>query len=147
MVLTSCAWAALTAFFYVNFVFFILTACEGAIFVGGVSFNIAILVNVKSQTKNSSAPHTALNVNLTKTISLIVGIILIMYIPLIVHLNIIQYVFRNCTNFSTILRVVCWSIIPSQSQDITRNSRIFITRNRRMKHYYHNLLNCRNNKE
>ena len=123
MVLISCAWTALTAFFYVNFFFFILAACEGAIFVVGVSFNIAILINVKSQTKN---------------------------IPLIVHLNIMQYVFRNCTNFSTIIRVVKnlrWSMIPSQSQDITRNSHIFITRNKDMKYYYHNLLNCRNNKE
>ena len=110
-------------FFMWIFFFFILAACEGAIFVVGVSFNIAILINVKSQTKN---------------------------IPLIVHLNIMQYVFRNCTNFSTIIRVVKnlrWSMIPSQSQDITRNSHIFITRNKGMKYYYHNLLNCRNNKE
>ena len=60
-----------------------------------MAFNIAILINVKSQIKNSSTAHTALNVNLTKTIFLIVAIMLIIYIPLIVHLNIIQYVFRN----------------------------------------------------
>ena len=149
MVLVSCAWAASTAFFYVNFVFFILTACEGAVFVVGVLFNIAILLNVKSQTKNSSAPHTALNANLTKTISLIVGIMLITYIPLTVHLNVIQYVFRNWTNLTSIIRIVKnlrWSMIPSQLNAML-NSVIFITRNSRMKNYYYNLLNCRNNKE
>ena len=149
MVLVSCAWAASTSFFYVNFIFFILTACEGAVFVVGVSFNIAILINVKSQTKNSSAPHTALNANLTKTISLIVGIMLITYIPLIVHLSIIQYVFRNWTNLTSMIRVVKnlrWSMIPSQLNAIL-NSVIFITGSSCMKRYYYNLLNCRNNKE
>ena len=147
MVPVSCAWAASTV--YVNFIFFILAACEGAVFIVGVSFNIAILINVKSQTKNSSAPQTALNANLTETISLIVGIMLITYIPLIVHLNIIQYVFRNWTNLTSIIRVVKnlrWSMIPSQLNPIL-NSVIFITRNSRMKRYYYNLLNCRNNKE
>ena len=149
MVLISCTWAASTAFFYVNFIFFVLTACEGAVFIVGVSFNIAILINVKSQTKNSSAPHTALNASLTKTISLIVGIMLVTYIPLIVHLNIIQYVFRRWTNLHSIKRVVKslrWSMIPSQLNAIL-NSVIFITRNSRMKRYYYNLLNCRKNKE
>ena len=149
MVLISCAWAASIAFFKVKIIFFMFTACEVAAFMVGISYNIAILINVKSQTKNSSAPHTTLNASLTKTVSLIVGIMLMTYIPLIVHLNTIQYVFRNWTKLDHIKRIIKslrWTMIASRLNAIF-NSVIFITRNSRMKRYYYNLLNCRNNKE
>ena len=149
MVIISCVWAASIAFFNLNFIFFIFTACEVVVFIAGILFNIAILMSVKVQTKNSSARDTTLNANLSKTISLIVGIMLITYIQLIIHLNIIQYVFRNWTKLDYIKRIIKslrWTMIPSQLNAIL-NSVIFITRSSRMKRYYNTLLNCRNNKK
>ena len=148
MVLVSCAWAASTAFFYVNFIFFILAACEGAVFIVGVSFNIAILINVKSQTKNSSCATHSIKRKFNKN-----NITDCRYYADYVHTVNCAFkhhsVCRNWTNLTSIIRVVknlrC-SLIPSQLNAIL-NSVIFISRNSRMKRYYYNLLNCRNNKE
>ena len=149
MILISFAWAASITLFYVNFVVFTLTAFQGTIFVLGFSFNVAVLINVRLQTKNSSAQHTTLNANLTKTISLIATIILISFIPLVVHLNVIEYVFANGTDVHSVVRVMKnlrWTMIPCQINAVL-NSVIYFTRNSRMKRYYYNLLNFKNNKE
>lgn len=120
-----------------NFVFLVLTVCEGVIIILGVWFNIAILINVKLRTKNSTTRQTALNTNLTKTILMIVTVKLIAYIPLIAHLNVMQYVLRNWTNLHSITKVISlrWAMIPSQLNAVI-NSVIYFTRNSRMKSYF-----------
>ena len=149
MVLISFTWAVSTTLFYKNAVFFVFVACEVMIFILGVWFNVGILINVRSRTKNSTAQHTTLNSNLTRTISLIVAIMLISYVPLLVHLSITQYATRNWTNFDSTIKVVKnvrWTMIPSQLSAVL-NSVIYVSRNSRMKRYYCNLLNCKNNEE
>ena len=149
MVLISFTWAVSTTLFYKNSVFFVFVACEVMIFILGVWFNVGILINVRSRTKNSTAQHTTLNSNLTRTISLIVAIMLISYVPLLVHLSITQYATRNWTNFDSTIKVVKnvrWTMIPSQLSAVL-NSVIYVSRNSRMKRYYCNLLNCKNNEE
>ena len=115
----------------------------------GVLFNIAVLINVRLRKKNSPAQHTILNANLTKTISSNLAITLISFISLIVDINIIEYVFTDWTDMHSIIRVMKnlrWTMIQSQLNAVL-NSIIYATRNSRMKRYYYNLLNCRNNKE
>ena len=149
MILVSFTWAVSTTLFYKNFVFFVFVACEVIIFMLGVWFNVGMLMNVRLITKNSTAQHTALNASLTKTISLIVAMMLITYIPLLVHLSITQYATRNWTNFDatiTVVKNVRWTMIPSQLSAVL-NSVIYISRNSRMKRYYYNFFNCTNNEE
>ena len=138
MILISFIWGVSTALLHVNFVFLVLTVCEGFIIILGVWFNIAILMNVKLRTKNSTARQTTLNTNLTKTILMIVTMMLIAYIPLIAHVNIMQYVLRNWTNLHSITKVIRslrWAMIPSQLNAVL-NSIIYFTRNSRMKRYF-----------
>ena len=149
MILISFIWAVSTTLFYLNSVFFVFVACEGIIFMLGVWFNVGILMNVRLRTKNSTAQHTKLNSNLTKTISLIVAMMLIAYVPLLVHLSITQYAIRNWTDFHSTIKVVKsvrWTMIPSQLNAIL-NSVIYAIRNSHMKRYYYNFLNCKNNEE
>ena len=149
MIFISFTWAVSTTLFYKNSVFFVFVACEVIIFMLGVWFNVGILMNVRLRTKNSTAQHTALNASLTKTISLIVAMMLITYIPLLVHLSITQYATRNWTNFDATIKVVKnvrWTMIPSQLNAVL-NSVIYVSRNSRMKRYYCNFFNCTNNKE
>ena len=62
---------------------------------------------------------------------------LIAYIPLIAHLNVMQYVLRNWTNLHSITKVISlhWAMIPSQLNAVI-NSVIYFTRNSRMKSYF-----------
>ena len=137
MTLISFVWGVSTALLHANFVFLVLTVCEGVIIILGVWVNIAILINVKLRTKNSTTRQTALNTNLTKTILMIVTVMLIAYIPLIAHVNIMQYVLRNWTNLHSITKVISlrWAMIPSQLNAVI-NSVIYFTRNSRMKSYF-----------
>ena len=45
-----------------------------------------------------------------------------------------------------VMKSLRWTMIQSQLNAVL-NSIIYATRNSRMKRYYYNLLNCRNNKE
>ena len=149
MIVISFTWAASVALFYVNLVFLVLIVCEGILFLLGVWFNFAILMNVKLRTINPFTQHTRLNKKLTKTISLIVAMMFIAYVPLLVHIYISPYVLQNWTNLHSIIKVVVnlrWTIIPSQLNAVL-NSVIYVIRNSRMKRYYCNSLKCISNKD
>ena len=149
IIVISFACAVSTNLFRKSYVFFALATCEGIIFMLGVWLNVGILKNVRVRTENSIAQHSTVNANLTKTISLIVAMMLIAYVPLIVHMSIIQYAIRNWTNFHSTLKLVKsvrWTMIPSQLNAIF-NSVIYVIRSSRMKRYYYNVLNCKNSKE
>ena len=121
MIRISFIWGESTASLHVNFIFLVLTVCKGVTIILGAWFNIAILMNVKLRTKNSTARQTASNTNLTKTILMIVTVMLIPYIPLIAHVNIMQYVLRNWTNLHSITKVIRslrWAMIPFQLNSV-----------------------------
>ena len=141
MILISLTWAASTALFSVGFVFYVLTACEGTVFILGISFNIALLRYVRLKTKTSLIPQTVLNSALTKTIALIVTIMVATYVPLIITLNIVEYALMNSTDEDFIEKIVndlMWALIPSQI-NAALNSIIYLTRNSRIKCYYYKL--------
>ena len=141
MILISLTWAASTALFSVDFVFYVLTACEGTVFILGISFNIALLRYVRLKTKTSLIPQTVLNSALTKTIALIVTIMVATYVPLIITLNIVEYALMNSTDEDFIEKIVndlMWALIPSQI-NAALNSIIYLTRNSRIKCYYYKL--------
>ena len=151
IILISFTCAVSTNLFYESYFFFVLVACEGIIFMLGVWLNVGILKNVRVRTENSIAgiQRSTVNANLTKTISLIVAMMLIAYVPLIVHLSIIQYAIRNWTNFHSTMKVVKsvrWTMIPSQLNAVF-NSVIYVIRSSRMKRYFYNVLNCKKNEE
>ena len=141
MILISLTWAASTAFFSVDFVFYVLTVCEGTVLILGISFNIALLRYVRLKTKISLIPQTVLNSALTKTIALIVTMMVATYVPLIITLNIVEYALMNSTDEDFIEKVVndlMWALIPSQI-NAALNSIIYLTRNSRIKRYYYKL--------
>ena len=141
MILISLTWAASTALFSVDFVFYVLTACEGTVFMLGISFNIALLRYVRLKTKTSLIPPTVLNTALTKTIALIVTIMVATYVPLIITLNIVENALMNSTDEEFIEKVVndlLWALIPSQINPAL-NSIIYLTRNSRIKRYCYKL--------
>ena len=149
VILIAFTCAVSTNLFYESYIFFTLVTCEGIIFILGVWLNVGILKNVRVRTENSIAQHSTVNATLTKTISLIVAMMLIAYVPLIVHISIIQYAIRNWTNFHSTMKVVKsvrWTMIPSQLNAVF-NSVIYVIRSSRIKRYYYNFLNCKNNKE
>ena len=133
---------------FVNFVDFALTAFKEQYSYVKL-FNKVVLMNVRIRTKNSLAQWRTLNSNFTKTISLILSDMLISFIPLTMHLNIIKYVFRNGTTLHSIIRVLKylrWTMMPSQLNAVL-NSIIYLKRSRSMKRYHYYFLNCKNNKE
>ena len=146
MTLISFTWAASTAVFPRDFVLFFLTAGEGAVVIFCISCNIALLINVRIKTKNSSVKQTALNTKLTQTIILIIAILVITYAPLFVALNIFKDAVANSTELDYILKVgniSFWTMIPSQANAVF-NSVIYLARKNRMKHYFYKLFNCQN---
>ena len=106
MILIAFTCAVPPNLFYESYIFFALVTCEGIIFILGVWLNVGILKNVRVQTENSIAQHSTVNATLTKTILLIVAMMLIAYVPLTVHMSIIQYANRNRTNFHSTMKVV-----------------------------------------
>lgn len=146
MILLSLTWAASTALFQREFVLFLLTAVEGAVVISCIYCNIALLMNVRLKTKNSSVKQTGLNTKLTKTIILIVAVMIITYVPLFVTLNIFKDAVANSTELNQILKVgivLYWTMIPSQINAVF-NSVVYLARNNRIKRYFYKLPNCRN---
>ena len=69
-----------------------LSAYSGTVVAIAIVFNVALLRNVKRKTQKSLAQHT-LNSSLTKTIGLIIGIMVAAYLPAIIAINIAAYAY------------------------------------------------------
>ena len=109
----------------------------------GVTFYIALLRYVQRKTKNF-ARHQPVYSNLTKTIVIIILLMIVAYLPLIVALNIVAYGSINSADKSFIQERanVRLTMIPCQVNAVL-NSVIYLTRSSRMKRYYYKLFNCK----
>ena len=109
----------------------------------GVAFYIALLRYVQRETKTFSRCQPVYS-NLTKTIIMIILLMIVAYLPLIITLGIIVYEFINSTDKSFIQEKenVRLTMIPCQVNAIL-NSVIYFTRSSRMKRYYYKLFNCK----
>ena len=109
-----------------------------------IAFNIALLKKVKEKTKNSSFQQ-ALDSCLTKTIFIIIGIMIAAYLPFMTALNIAAYAFYNETDKHFILKAMrglFLTLLPIQINAVL-NSIIFFTRNSRIRRYYYKFFSCR----
>ena len=109
----------------------------------GVAFYIALLRYVQRETKTFSRCQPVYS-NLTKTIIMIILLMIVAYLPLIITLGIIAYEFINSTDKSFIQEKenVRLTMIPCQVNAVL-NSVIYLTRSSRMKRYYYKLFNCK----
>ena len=120
-------------------VYIALSAYSGTILALAIVLNVSLLRNVKQKTQNSSVQQT-LDSSLAKTIALIIGMMVAAYIPAIVAI-----IINSADKFYIKKRgsVLLWGLMPSQINAVL-NSVVYLTRNRRMRRYYSNLFNCRN---
>ena len=122
-----------------------LSAYEGTILVLIVFFNISLLRNVKMKRRNASIKRKP-DHRLTKTIIIIVAVMVITYLPSILTLNITGYalLYSADRNFTQNLsEALTWSMVPFQL-NAALNSVVYITRNGRIKRYYKRLFMCQN---
>ena len=122
-----------------------LSAYAGTVLAVGIVFNVALLRNVKRKTQKSSVQHT-LDSSLTKTIGLIIGIMVAAYLPAIIAINIAAYAYISSADKFYIKKrgsALLWALMPSQFNAVL-NSVIYLTRNSRMRRYYSKFFNCRN---
>ena len=151
LILSSFTFATLDTFFRVKLgikklaiICTAMSAYTGILLATGVAFNIALLKKVKEKTKNSSFQQ-ALDSNLTKTIFIIIGIIIAAYLPFMTALNIAAYAFYNETGKHFILKAMgglFLTLLPIQINAVL-NSIIFFTRNSRIRRYYYKFFSCR----
>ena len=120
-------------------VYIALSAYSGTILALAIVLNVSLLRNVKQKTQNSSVQQT-LDSSLAKTIALIIGMMVAAYIPAIVAI-----IINSADKFYIKKRgsVFLWALMPSQINAVL-NSVVYLTRNSRMRRYYSNLFNCRN---
>ena len=121
-----------------------LSAYAGTVLAVGIVFNVALLRNVKRKTQKSSVQHT-LDSSLTKTIGLIIGIMVAAYLPAIIAINIAAYAYISSADKFYIKKrgsALLWALMPSQFNAVL-NSVVYLTRNSRMRRYYSNFFNCR----
>ena len=119
-----------------------LSVYEGIFLTLSVLFNIALLRNVKLKIKTSSLPQATLNSSLTKTIALIVAAMVVTYIPLIITLNIVTYIFF--TDHTMTLKAslhIRWSLLPLYF-NATFNSVIYMAKSLPIKKFYYTLIRC-----
>ena len=111
----------------------------------GIVFNVALLRNVKQKTQKSSVQHT-LESSLTKTIGLIIGVMVAAYLPVIIGGNIAAYAYISSADKFYIKKrgsALLWALMPSQFNAVL-NSVIYLTRNSCMRRYYSKFFKCRN---
>ena len=145
--LTSFLWATLDAMFKGRLqivklakLYIALSAYTGLILAIGIILKLALLKYVKITRKNSSIKQ-AQDSSLTKTIAIILAIVVVTYLPLIIVLNIAAYSFINPTNRKFIQKIgndFLWVLILCQSNAIL-NSVVYLVRNSRMRRYYFKL--------
>ena len=107
----------------------------------GIAFNVALLRYVQRQRKNLSR-HQVVDSHLTKTIVMIILLMITVYLPLLITLGIAAYGFVSSTekNFTRKRLNVHLATIPCQVNAIL-NSVIYLSRCSRMKRYYYKLFN------
>ena len=121
-----------------------LSAYAAAMLAIVIAFNVALLRNVKQKTQKSSVQHT-LDSSLTKTIGLIIGVMVAAYLPVIIAGNIAAYAYISSADKFYIKKrgsALLWALMPSQFNAVL-NSVIYLTRNSRMRRYYSKFFNCR----
>ena len=116
-----------------------LTVYVGILIATGVAVNVALLRNVKQKTKNLSVRRRALNSSLTKTITIIAAMLVISYVPLMINFAIFALT-KDQEIIKMIRGIFAWTLIAPQINAVL-NSIIYLTRNSRMRRYYHKLLN------
>ena len=123
--------------------FIALSGYFAASIVVGVAFNIALLRYVQRQRKIFSR-HQAIDSTLTKTIVMIILLMIATYLPLMITLNIAASGFINSTDESVIQKRVNvrLTMIPCQINAVF-NSVIYLSRSSPMKRYYYKLFNCK----
>ena len=93
-----------------------LSAYSGTILAIAIVFNVALLRNVKRKMRKSSVQHT-LDSSLTKTIGLIIGIMVAAYLPAIIAINITAYAYISSADKFFIKErgsALLWALMPSQ---------------------------------
>ena len=121
-----------------------MSAYTGISLANGVALNIVLLKKVKEKTNDLSISQE-LNSRLTKTISMIIGIMVAAYLPFIIALNIAAYAFYNETDKHFILKTInglYLTLLPIQI-NAELNSIFFFTRNSRIRCYYYKFFICR----
>ena len=124
--------------------YIVLSAYAAAMLAIGIVFNVALLRNVKQKTQKSSVQQT-LDSSLTKTIGLIIGVMVAAYLPVIIAGNIAAYAYISSADKFYIKKrgsALLWALMPSQFNAVL-NSVIYLTRNSRMRRYYSKFFNCR----
>ena len=122
-----------------------LSAYAAAMLAIGIVFNVALLRNVKQKTQKSSVQQT-LDSSLTKTIGLIIGVMVAAYLPVIIAGDIAAYAFISSVDIFHVKKrgsALLWAMMPSQFNAVL-NSVIYLTRNSCMKRYYSKFFNCGN---
>ena len=102
-----------------------------------VTFNLALLRNVKKKAKNSTT-RQSIGLRLTKTISIIVATFLAAFLPAAVILHIFAYAVMNSSDINfihNIIKVSYWVFMSTQL-NAALNSVIYLSRNSRIKKYY-----------
>ena len=109
-----------------------------------VAFNLALLRNVKKQRKNLSR-HEKVDSRLTKAIVMIILLMVAVYLPLMITLNIVVHEFISCIDKKSIRKRsynLLLTSIPCQVNAVL-NSVIYFSRCRHLKEYYYKLLNSK----
>ena len=153
--LTSLLWATLDAMFKGRLqivklakLYIALSAYTGSMLAISTILKLALLKYVKITRKNSSIKQ-AQDARLTKTIAIILAIVVVTYLPLIIALSIAAYSFINHTNTKFIQKIgndFLWVLILCQSNAIL-NSVVYLVRNSRMRRYYYKLFQVNKRRE
>ena len=147
VVLTSLTWAILDALFRaadstkkLAITYIALSGYAGAVLgITGI-LNVVLLRNVIQKTRNSFI-HQKLDSSLTKTITLILVLMVVTYFPAITTMNVAAYAFISSSDKLFILQKasdLLWALIPIQINAVL-NSIIYFTRNSSMRNYYYKL--------
>ena len=147
VVLTSLTWAILDALFRaadstkkLAITYIALSGYAGAVLgITGI-LNVVLLRNVIQKTRNSFI-HQKLDSSLTKTITLILVLMVVTYFPAITTMNVAAYAFISSTDKQFILQKAndfLLAQIPIQI-NVVLNSIIYFSRNSRMRNYYYRL--------
>ena len=147
VVLTSLTWAILDALFRaadstkkLAITYIALSSYAGTVLgITGI-LNVVLLRNVIQKTRNSFI-HQKLDSSLTKTITLILVLMVVTYFPAITTMNVAAYAFISSSDKLFILQKgndLLWALIPIQINAVL-NSIIYFTRNSSMRNYYYKL--------
>ena len=160
VVLISFMWAAFEAHFKAKLdikktakLYFALSAYAGTVMALVIGFNVALLKYVKRERKNSSIrangnsfKQQAIESTLSKTIAIIVAVMIAAYLPIVIILTVAAFILINSTDPHFLKKNsndFMWVLMPCQI-NVILNSVIFFTKNSSMRRYYKKLLTCRN---